>query len=499
MGKCAPPQHTCPMTFQRPLLLTLSAAMAAILTAPAAHAMPASAPVLSWHPCDSASPGDARECATLPVPLDHRKPRGGQLRIAVTRLRTDRPAHRRGTLLLVAGGPGGSGVDMVRDRAERIRKETGGAYDIVGLDPRGTGGSSTADCGLSEDDRDITAYRSWPAPDGSITANVEHSRRIAAQCARNGGAVLRSMSTADEVRDIDRFRQALGERKLSAYGVSYGTYVAAEYAQKYPQHTDRWVLDSTGDPDPARVERGWLANMAVGAEDRFPDFAAWAVEHGIARRAEDVRPLFLATAAKLDREPKKFTDGKLLTGNLLRQMLQNALYSDQQFQDFGDFFRAAVSDRPLTVPRPAYLTLPQRDAAVGMAVICNDARWPRSVDSYRRDVAADRARHPLTAGMPANLSACTFWDHEPADNPARITSDGPSNILMVQNLRDPATPYSGALMMRRALGDRARLVSVDAGGHGAYLANGNACGDRSVSAFLADGRRPAGDVLCPTA
>ncbi|MGW1197282.1 alpha/beta hydrolase [Streptomyces sp. NPDC002536] len=485
-------------TFHRPLLLTLSAAaIAATLTAPA-HAT-ASAPSLSWHPCDGASAGDARECATLPVPLDYRKPNSEQLHLAVTRLRTDHPSHRRGTLLLIAGGPGGSGVGMVKNRAEQVRKETGGAYDIVGLDPRGVGGSSTADCGLSEEDRDITTYRSWPAPDGSIAANVEHSRRIAEQCARNGGAVLRSMSTANEVRDIERFRQALGERKLSAYGVSYGTYVGAEYAQKYPQHTDRWVLDSTGDPDPARVERGWLANMAVGADDRFPDFAAWAAEHGIAERAEDVRPLFLSTAAKLDREPKKFTDGHLLTGNLLRQMLQGALYSDKQFQDFGDFFRAALSDRPLTMPRPEYLTLQQRDASVGMAVICNDTRWPRSVASYGRAVAADRVRHPLTAGMPANVSACTFWDHDPADKPARITSDGPSNILMVQNLRDPATPYTGALAMRRALGDRARLVSVDAGGHGSYLANGNACGDRKVTDFLTDGKRPDGDAFCPKA
>jgi pimeloyl-ACP methyl ester carboxylesterase len=74
---------------------------------------------------------------------------------------------------------------------------------------------------------------------------------------------------------------------------------------------------------------------------------------------------------------------------------------------------------------------------------------------------------------------------------------GPSNVLLVQNLRDPATPYSKALNLRAALGDRARLVSVDAGGHGSYLDNGNACGDARVTAFLADGVRPARDVTCP--
>jgi pimeloyl-ACP methyl ester carboxylesterase len=81
----------------------------------------------------------------------------------------------------------------------------------------------------------------------------------------------------------------------------------------------------------------------------------------------------------------------------------------------------------------------------------------------------------------------------------RVTSRGPSNVLLIQNLRDPATPYTGALEMRRAFGDRARMVTVDSGGHGAYLSAGNACGDRAVTAFLVSGERPEHDTLCPKA
>ncbi|PJJ03035.1 TAP-like protein [Streptomyces sp. 2333.5] len=67
---------------------------------------------------------------------------------------------------------------------------------------------------------------------------------------------------------------------------------------------------------------------------------------------------------------------------------------------------------------------------------------------------------------------------------------------MIQNLRDPYTPYAGALKMRQALGGRARLVTVGHGGHGSYLGNGNACGDRAVTAFLTTGRRPQQDAYC---
>ena len=55
---------------------------------------------------------------------------------------------------------------------------------------------------------------------------------------------------------------------------------------------------------------------------------------------------------------------------------------------------------------------------------------------------------------------------------------------MIQNLRDPATPH------------RARMVTVDSGGHNAYLANGGACRDHAVSAFLTHGTRPHHDIRC---
>nr|WP_308402202.1 alpha/beta hydrolase [Streptomyces telluris] len=459
---------------------------------------------LHWGPCAAKDSAPGSECATLPVPLDYRKPSGPAVDVAVSRLRSERPGARRGALLLIAGGPGGSGVGAVAQEGEKVRKATNGAYDVVGIDPRGVGGSTAADCGIAESDRQMVDFRAWPRPDGDISEGVARARRIAEACARNGGDIVRSLTTRNEARDIDSFRKALGEEKLSAVGVSYGTYVGGVYAQMFPERTDRWVLDSSVDPDPARVGRGWLANMAPGAEESLPDFARWATDPArgkdrIAERPEEVRPMFLALAAELDRKPRTFKDtGHRLTGNVLRQSLQLSLYDPDRYPQAAALIRAARSggDGPLTAPDPFPEPLPQRDAAVFAGIVCNDGSWSRDVSSYERGVAADRARYPLTAGMPASITPCAFWKGEPAEKPTRITSRGPSNILMVQNLRDPSTPYRGALKMRAALGDRARLVSVDAGGHGVWLDTGNACSDRVVSRFLVTGQRPAGDTLC---
>jgi len=43
------------------------------------------------------------------------------------------------------------------------------------------------------------------------------------------------------------------------------------------------------------------------------------------------------------------------------------------------------------------------------------------------------------------------------------------------------------MKMLEAFGHRARMVTVNAGGHGSYLVNGNACGDNAVTAFLTQG------------
>ncbi|MFJ6478945.1 MULTISPECIES: alpha/beta hydrolase [unclassified Streptomyces] len=489
------------------LLALATATVAASLTATAAPAVarPApAAPRLDWHRCAHPDAPAAQECAELPVPLDYDDPDGRQLTLAVSRIRSDRPGARRGTLVVIPGGPGGSGVQRLTQKGDALRRELAGAYDLVAFDPRGVGASTTASCDLAPEDRYLTSLRSWPGPNGEITENIARSRRIAEACARNGGPELRSFTTANQVRDMDRFREALGERKLSAWGTSYGTYAGAVYAQKYPRHTDRWVLDSSGDPDPKRVARGWLANMSQGAADRFPDFAAWATHPDrdrdglrLAAAAQEVEPLVVSLAARLDREPRTTTPGVPLTGSGLRQALQNALYADAAFASFARLVQAA-QDPAGTPVLPKELAAPIRneDAALMVSVICNDVAWPdASVASYRRAVDADRARYPLTAGMPVNVLPCSFWQ-TPVQKPTRITDDGPSNILMIQSRRDPATPLSGGLKMREALGDRARLVTVEQGGHGLYLGNGNACGDRAVTEFLTSGRRPARDTDC---
>ncbi|MEU6477478.1 alpha/beta hydrolase [Streptomyces sp. NPDC047017] len=478
------------------------------LAAPLARAAPASAAVpsapLHWSACPDGGADIRRQCATLRVPMDYARPGGRKIDIVVSRVRAEKPADRRGALLLIPGGPGNSSLADPSGKGQKLPQEIRDSYDLIGFAPRGLAPSTSVDCGLAPADLALTTLRPWPAVDGSVAGNLAAARRMAGACARNGGELIRHISTADEARDIDRVRAALGERRISAWGVSYGTYAGAVYAQLFPDRTDRIVLDSNDDPDPARVGRGWLAAYATGAEDVFPEFAAWASAPGnpvrLAATPAEVRPLFLKLAARLDHAPLPWTGANppRLDGNVLRQTMLDSFYTPRTgFPALARLMRAALDGSPLP---PAPASPPQEQVqnvtAVGAATLCNDVAWPRSPAGYREAVAASRAAHPLTAGMPRNAMLCAAWPYPPRQAPVRITDSGPADVLLVQNRRDVATPLGGALKLRRAFGRRAALVVVDSTGHDAYLANGNPCGDRTVSRFLATGERPGRDMFC---
>ncbi|WP_043623056.1 alpha/beta hydrolase [Nonomuraea candida] len=487
-----------------------TAVLATTIVTPARAAttsVPATAPAqaagISWRACPAGPGVDPRqECATLRVPMDHRKPGGPAISLAVSRIKTAKPATRRGVLLIIPGGPGSPGLNRPSVQVGKLPRDVLDRYDLVGFDPRGVGQSSPVSCGLEARDLSVTRLKPYPDADGGIAENLAWSRRIAEACARNGGPLLRHISTRNEARDIDRIRQALGEKKISYWGVSYGTYVGAVYATLFPGRTDRVVLDSNDDPDPRRVARQWLANYAVGVEDRFPDFAAWAAarhdEYGLGADPAALRRTFLDLAAGLDRRPLPWpgANPEVLDGNLLRETLLNALYADANFPMLATLMRAARTGAELPPASTPPAAVMQNTAAHAGATMCNDVAWPGSAGHYQRQVKSNRAAYPLTGGMPVNVGPCLFWPFEPAEPPVRVTSRGPANVLLIQNLRDPSTPHSGALQMLRAFGQRARMVSVDSGGHGVYLANGNACGDRAVTAFLTTGHLPRHNTTC---
>nr|WP_043733783.1 alpha/beta hydrolase [Streptomyces zinciresistens] len=483
--------------------VALAAAAATLTALPGASAAQTPGP-LRWKPCAQGPAGSARagtpgklpplECATLDVPLDYADPGGRRIGIAVSRLASDKPERRRGVLLTNPGGPGVSGLGYPSVlAASGLPQKVRDAYDVIGFDPRGVGRSAPVSCGLTQEQQSRGNFPAYAYTPGDVVREAGRARQIAERCAASPSAPLMPyIGTADTARDMDRLRAALGERRVSFLGASYGTQLGAVYASMFPGRGDRIVLDSN--LGPGGYDDRAMRMFGRGMEDRFPDFARYAAarpQYGLGATPRQVRATFLELARRLDRKPAQGFDGTALRG-----VTFDRLYLDANMPELARLWQALDTGRPVP-PQPPF---PGREQFMSarFAVICGDAAWPRSIGEYQRRVAVDRLRYPLMGASTAGVGPCAYWPRSWVREPVRVGDRGPSNILMVQNERDPGTPLAGARSLRQAFGARAVMVTADQGGHGVYVTGGNRCADDAVTAYLTTGRRPARDLACPT-
>src|SRR5690242_10753862 len=191
------------------------------------------------------------------------------MQVAVIRKRAS--GTSRGSLIVNPGGPGASGVGFVRNAASIFSGVTA-EFDLVSFDPRGVGASRPVRC---ESSAQLDAFvHVDPSPDTATehSAVVRSSREFADACYRRNGNYLEHVGTIDAARDMDVLRATLGDRKLTYYGASYGTYLGAKYAQLFPRRIRAMVLDGALDPrQPTAAEN---RVQAIGFETDLRDFLA---------------------------------------------------------------------------------------------------------------------------------------------------------------------------------------------------------------------------------
>ncbi|MFE6176085.1 alpha/beta hydrolase [Streptomyces sp. NPDC056464] len=482
------------------LALAATAVAAAAISGASAAATPdtvtATPDSLQWGQCpqkaESQNADAPRlECATLDVPLDYRNPDGRQIEIAVSRLASKDPAKRRGVLLTNPGGPGVSGVDYPAQLAGvGLPKDVLDSYDVIGFDPRGVGRSTPVTCDLTPQQQARGNFPPYSHTAADVAKEASYARTIAEQCATSRTAwMLPHTTTANTARDMDRIRAALGEPKASYLGASYGSYLGAVYTTLFPGRSDRIVLDSN--LGPGGYDLASFRLLGRGMEDRFPDFAAYAAAHpeyGLGTTPKQVTAKFFELVKRLDAEPVGDVDGTAFRG-----VTFESLYFEGLLPRLAKDWQALDQGKPMTTPPPQ---ISENFLASHFYVTCGDSRWPGKVRDYQRNAAIDRLKYPMLGGTTGNIKPCAFWPDNRVEPPVRIGDRGPSNVLMVQNERDPGTPLVGAMKLRRAFGDRATLVTADQGGHGVYPFGRNTCANSTVTAFLTNGQRPAEDLAC---
>ena len=465
---------------------------------------------IQWGPCTPGSDLDqlGAQCGTLSVPLDYNHPSRGNIQLAVSKLEhTSDAAHYQGAILTNPGGPGGSGLDLSAILALVLDQEGYSAaaadYDWIGFDPRGVGASQPSlTCNPN--------YFAGPRPNYTPSTRQllsfweNTSDGYGRDCAKTSPAqyaLLQNDTTIDTAKDMDSIRQALGQRQISYYGFSYGTYLGQVYSTLFPQNVRREILDSNVDPRGVWYQDNFTQDVAF--QRNIEIWFGWLAKYNsvynlgnteaqVARTFNKAQNALAASPAGGEVGPDEWADIFLEAG-----------YYEQTWEDLGSLFSEWVNNPGPSSAADLVSAFESTDGvgddngyAGYLAVQCTDTAWPNSWSKIVRDNWFVNAVAPFeTWGNAWFNGPCTNWPGRP-DRPVQINGSRTNSALLIDETLDAATPFPGSLEVRK-LFPHASLIAEPGGTSHADSLFGDACVDGSIADYLTTGALPARQRFAP--
>ncbi|KAJ4151057.1 hypothetical protein LMH87_011774 [Akanthomyces muscarius] len=211
---------------------------------------------IKWTKCPSTVSGQSGlpvECAQYGVPLDYTDKKCNETTL-LNLIRV--PATKQpslGSILLNYGGPGEEAVSTTAQSSFVLNMLSGGRYDLVSFDPRGTTTTLPFTCFTSgfEQQRFVDNLSLAPHPEdreaiGHLWAAAANIGQACAQAQNKTGSLI---GTAFAARDVVSIATALGEKdKVRFWGFSYGTTLGATLVSMFPEKIEGVILDGVQNP-----------------------------------------------------------------------------------------------------------------------------------------------------------------------------------------------------------------------------------------------------------
>ena len=478
-------------------------------------------PDLHWTTCRKTA-----QCATAELPLNYHDPHGPKIKVALLRVLAKDPRHRLGSIFVNPGGPGVSARAWAALLPRALPKIILDRFDIVGVDPRGVGGSTQIHCFRTKAERARVEAPFNATPFPGTTAGqrswIGAAQAFGRACSTTGRRVASAMSTTDDALDMEVLRRAVGDRKLTYFGESEGSYLGLVYANMFPRRIRAVAIDGIVDP------RAWAGTPATADVPVFDRVGAAAASYRVldellvlCQRAgrprcsfasADTPARFARLAARLHADPLRLAAPGIKTTtftypNLIADtehwMHDPAGYRGL-FPELTDLARLIapgsggsshaalvrallrLHSRVQAPPAPGN----QLEAIYG--VVCTDglsaadaASWPAAA------AAADRHARYFGAfyawlSIQCARNTWTARDQDAYSGPFDRRTGAP--VLVVGGRWDPATSYGNAVKVAHML-PNSRLVSSDNWGH--ESAGTSACVDNAIFGYLIRPLAPA--------
>ncbi|KAK2754920.1 alpha beta hydrolase fold family [Colletotrichum kahawae] len=479
-------------------------------------------------------------CAKLDVPLDYLNP--GLARALVPPIKfsaapSSPDGPYRGMILVNPGGPGASGVELIRENGPLLAQAIGTNYDMVGFDPRGIGLSEprpNCPAGIlaaqTQQSRDVPRLQ-----DAFFQSFIDFGRAPGEQCAEQAGGPTgagRHMTTAVTARDmlsiVDAFaetpdgaRAATNASLLDYYGISYGTFLGQTFASMFPDRVGHVALDGVVDPAAYQANGTWRSvNHLDGVVGAFfvychaagPDACAYYT----GTTPMDIFARWKAACEGLDAgraAAEGWGNSSGIAAALLTFKVGMLAMAVQPLEMFGPVAEALVGlEQALEggalgewteqvnglIGNPGVASYAETSPEQGLGVICSDQenkQYGKSLEEIRGLIDQLEGQSVVGETWVKYTLGCTGWNIKSEDvftGPYGGETKG--RVLFVSNTFDPTTPIDNAISNAPSF-KNARRLTIDGMGHSGIAPN-NLCAYGVVKSYFQDticGK----DIYCP--
>ena len=411
------------------------------------------------------------------------------------------PAHKRGSLLIIPGGPGPGIQGMLVEAGPdpELRRD----YDLVSFDPRGIEESNPLRCDPALVPPVIAPVDRAPTR-AEFDAITSANEAFFQSCINLTGDLMNHLSVDETAGDIERIRIAIGQTDgLVAYGGSLGTIYGTAYLERFGNNVKTLVIDGVVDHS---VD--WttiISRNDVSVQQSFDRFVRWcAGEPACALHGQDVYAAYDAAVAA---QPsiRKLATQFLAAGSdpnvgwpLIAQLLAEVSTGDtttlDQLTNIGSL--ASTSGDP---------QVQAGKQAIIQGVYCGTYGAENDYDALMNayaDVArlAPRFAWKFWVATPLQLASagtamCAGWPNAASDPPHQLQIGPHPNVLVASATYDPPTPLVSAMSVWLQIPE-AKLFIADTDGHQALLVS--RCAFEYIRDFFLDPTSAQPIDLCPS-
>jgi len=422
---------------------------------------------LSMNACAVPIADVGAQCGTLTVPENRDRADSRLIRLPFVVLPARQAAKAADPVLVLGGGPGSSVLlALASAPAELLAQHPlRQGRDLIALDQRGTPltGPGSLDC--PELLRDYAAGECFMSDAELVSAASACQARL-----RSQGVDLSAYDSRHSARDLEEFRQLLGERRgfwqWNVVATSYGTRLALTALQDRGDSVRSMVLDG---PLPPQANALYSAGV-LDALDQV--LGACAAQPDCNAAYPGLRARFAQALEQLEQRPHMLPGGAAGSGQRVLNVMRTHLAA------------GAAQHLPLAMDLVAQGRIEQADAMLGLSawidrvapasgmylsVMCRDengqpstpGRLPEEGAAWPDAVRRASALH----GTQATTSICPAWlqGQQRLPRPTAVRSAVPTLVTVGQF--DPMTPVTKAAQVREGL-PQARVVVFGGQGHG---------------------------------